>query len=186
MEQALPWAFQVGASVGEPQAGSARAGLAGSAESAGWVAKVLERRAQDCPGAIAGRPQFSAPSPFRRAWPASSRWKIERLRKRVVSAPLADSVPEAPCQKASSIARRRAPTQTVSSFVYTWQNFSSRNGLPPRFGSSSENPMPGTHQKLAQRLEIAEAIPASLSGPNSGRHRRRGISASCFAKDGPH
>jgi hypothetical protein len=90
----------------------------------------------------------------------------------VISAPLADSVPEASCQKASSIARRRRPTQTVFS--------------PPRFGSSSENPMPGTHQKLAQRLEIAAAIPAFLSGPNSGRHRRRGISASCFTKDGPH
>ena len=182
MEQALPWAFRVGASAGEPRAGSA--------EFAGWVARVLqsvlERRAQDCPGAIAGRPPFPAPSPFRRAWRAPARWKIARLGKRVVSAPLADSVPEAPCQKASSIARRRAPTQTVPSFVYTWQNFSSRNGLPPRFGSSSENPMLGTRQKLARRLEIAEAIPASLSGPNSGRHGRRGISASCFAKDGPH
>lgn len=182
MEQALPWAFRVGASAGEPQAGSA--------EFAGWLARalesLLERRARGCPSAFAGRPPFPVPSPFRRAWRAFAGWKIARLRKRVISAPLADSVPEAPCRKASSIARRRPPTQTVSSFVYTWQSFSSRNGLPPRFGSSSENPMPGTHQKLAQRLEIAAAIPAFLSGPNSGRHRRRGISASCFTKDGPH
>ena len=168
MEQALPWAFQVAASVGEPQAGSARAWLAGSAES------------------VAGRPQFSALPPFRRAWQASFRWKMERRRERVGSAPRADSGPEAPRLKASSIARRRAPTRTVSSSVYTLQNFSSRNGLPPRFESSSENPMPGTRQKLAQRREIAENIPAFLSGPNSGRHRRRGISASCLAKDGPH
>src|SRR5208337_1485701 len=127
---ALPGAFQVGVSVGEPQAGSARAWLAGS-----------------------------APSPFRKEEQASSRWKIERLVVRTVSARLAGSVPEAPCQRASSIARRQTPTQIVYSFVYTWQNFSSRNGLPPRFGSNSENPMPGTPQKLARRLEIAEVNP---------------------------
>jgi len=117
--------------VGEPQAGPARAWLGGSAQSAWWVAKARKWQAQHFPGATAGRPRFSVPAPFRRVWQASCPRKMERLRKREGAAPPADSVPQAPRQKASSIARRRATTQTVSSLVYTWRNFFSRNGLPP-------------------------------------------------------
>ena len=114
----------------EPAADSALAGQ-GSAERK--VVHLTKRLASARPadsvaaGWVASDPRADSAL----AGQASAGRKTARLMKRIASRPPADSAPEAPCQTASSRARRRGLTPPALSLVYTWKTFSSRNGLTP-------------------------------------------------------